>query len=128
MASKHLRILCVEDDEIIRQVTVEGLRDAGYDVVEAKDGDEAMNLMRYQHDIGVVFTDVQMPGLLDGVGLVEKIRQDNPCMPVIVTSGYGLLLTERLSRLKSPMIFLGKPYTLSKVLEKLQEVTKSVAS
>lgn len=124
MATKQLHILCVEDDDLVRQMTAEGLRDAGYDVVEAKDGDEAIEQMRHSHHIDLVFTDVQMPGHLDGVGLVEKVRQDNPRMPVIVTSGNGYQLRERLQRFKSPLTFLSKPYTLSKVLETLAELIK----
>ena len=122
MAQKQLQILFVEDDDLIRHVTVEGLRDAGYDVLEARDGDDAIEQMRHAPNIGLVFTDVQMPGHLDGVGLVEKIRQDNPRMPVIVTSGNGYQMKERLQRFKSPLAFLSKPYTLSKVLEKLKEL------
>jgi CheY-like chemotaxis protein len=122
MAQKQLQILCVEDDDLIRQVMAEGLRDAGYDVLEAKDSDDAIEQIGHSHHIDLVFTDVQMPGHLDGMGLVEKIRRDNPRMPFIVTSGNGYQITERLRRFKSPMAFLSKPYTLSKVLEKLREL------
>jgi CheY-like chemotaxis protein len=128
MDSQRPRILCVEDDNLVRQLAVEGLRDAGYDVLEAKNSAEAMELMQQPEKIGMIFTDVQMPGSLDGVGLVEKIRQDNPGMPAIITSGFSPHLTERLGFLDPPTIFIGKPYSLSDVLKKVTELANPLPS
>jgi two-component system, response regulator PdtaR len=128
MGSHQPRILCVEDDYFVRQMAVEGLRDAGYEVVEAKNSAEAIKLMQHPDDIGIIFTDVQMPGSLDGVGLVEKIRLNNPQMPVIITSGFSPHLTERLGVLTPPAVFIGKPYSLREVLIKVKELIKQIPS
>jgi two-component system, response regulator PdtaR len=128
METHRLRILCVEDDNLVRQLAVDGLRDAGYEVVEAKNGAEAIELMRQPDKIGMIFTDVQMPGSPDGVELVAKIRQDNPGIPAIITSGFSPHLTERLGFLKPPTIFIGKPYSLRDVLNKVKELVTSRSS
>ena len=115
-----LKILCVEDDDNIRFNAVEALQDAGFKVLEAENGDQAMALIQDPNAVDLVFTDVTMPGKLDGVDLVEQIRLDHPTMPVIVTSGYARNLTDRLHRLNAPTIFISKPYSLSEVVTTLQ--------
>jgi len=112
----------------VRQLAVEGLRDAGYEVVEAKNSAEAMERMQEPDKIGIIFTDVQMPGSLDSVGLVEKIRQGDPEMPAIITSGFSPKLTERLGTLMPPTVFIGKPYSLREVLNKVKELMKPFPS
>ena len=68
---KHLRILVVEDDGDVIRATAETLQDAGYEVVTATSGPEALAMLRSDPGVDLLFTDVAMPGGLDGVGLAE---------------------------------------------------------
>jgi CheY-like chemotaxis protein len=117
-----LRILCVEDDVFIRSNAVEALKDAGFEVLEAQNSDEALELMGHPDSVDVLFTDVRMPGKWDGVDLVEQIRANHPNMPAVITSGYALHLSRRLNKLSPPAIFIGKPYSLSEVVNTLKEL------
>jgi CheY-like chemotaxis protein len=117
------RILCVEDDRTIRENTSEALRDAGFEVLEAEDGHEAMNILTDPAAVDVLFTDVKMPGSLDGVDLVNSVRAEHPEIPVVITSGYALGLSERLRALMPPTIFVMKPYSLDRIVELLKALT-----
>jgi DNA-binding NtrC family response regulator len=121
-AQKTLRILRVEDDDNIRFNAVEALTDAGFEVLEAEDGDKAMALIQDPDSVDLVFTDVTMPGKWDGVDLVEQIRLDHPTMPFVVTSGFALNLSARLSKLTAPTVFINKPYSLSDVVATLEKL------
>ena len=83
------RILLVEDEGLIRLVTAEYLRDEGFEVVEAWDGDEAARLLDACDGFDVLFTDVRMPGMLDGVDVAVRARRQYPELPVLVVSGYA---------------------------------------
>jgi len=80
-------ILVVEDEVLIRLDVSDFLRGQGFDVVEAASADEAIAVMASGEHVSLVFTDVQMPGSTDGLGLVRWIRRHRPTVPVIVTSG-----------------------------------------
>jgi CheY-like chemotaxis protein len=73
-AVKRLVVLVVEDDFLIRIGAVEMIEEAEFDVVEAANADEAMEILQVRLDIAVVFTDIQMPGSMDGLKLAAKIR------------------------------------------------------
>jgi len=76
----------VEDEVLIRLMIAEELRAAGYVVLEAADTDEAMAVLQADAGIGLVFTDVRMPGVLDGLGLARWVRARMPHLKVIVAS------------------------------------------
>jgi CheY-like chemotaxis protein len=80
-------VLVVEDEVLIRLDLADYLRGCGYRVVEAKSGDEAVAMLEADSRIEVVFTDVSMPGTLNGFGLARWVRQERPGVRVIVTSG-----------------------------------------
>jgi CheY-like chemotaxis protein len=80
-------VLVVEDEVLVRTSVAEYLRACGYRVLEAKDADEATQILRNDDDIDIVFTDVQMPGSLDGFGLAQWVRRERPRIRVIITSG-----------------------------------------
>ncbi len=119
----HNRILCVEDDDFVRHNAVEALSDAGFDVLEARDTEEALKLLVEPNGVDALFTDVRMPGRLDGLDLVEHVRREHPAMPVLVASGYAHQLTARLRSVAPPARFIGKPYSLAKVVRTLEELT-----
>ena len=83
----HPRVLVVEDEPLLRMFNADMLNDAGFDVLEASDADEALRLLETMKDIRVVFTDVEMPGLIDGFALAERIEAQWPDIGVVVTSG-----------------------------------------
>ncbi len=115
------RILVVEDDARVRRVTVSRLLDAGYSVLEASNGIEALALCDENHDIALLFTDVVMPGGMAGDELAHKIRAMRPEIKVLFTSGYaeptiaGRELAEAGSWLK-------KPYTARQLAVRLREL------
>lgn len=98
----------MEDDARVRRVTVSRLLDAGYSVIEASNGTEALALFQENHDIALLFTDVVMPGGMAGDELAHKIRAMRPEIKVLFTSGYaeptiaGRELAEAGSWLKNP--------------------------
>lgn len=94
------RVLLAEDEVLIRLVAAEHLRDEGFEVVEAWDGDEAARLLDGPGRFDVLFTDVRMPGLLDGVDVAMHARRRYPTIPVLVVSGYAAHLMRRLGVLQ----------------------------
>jgi CheY-like chemotaxis protein len=80
-------ILVVEDDVFVRLVTVEFLEDSGFKVVETGNAADAINVLTTDGPIDVVFSDVQMPGEMDGLGLARWISREKPEVKVLLTSG-----------------------------------------
>lgn len=100
-------VLVVEDSAIIRMGAVDLVLSAGYEALEARDADEAIRILESRSDIDLVFTDVQMPGTMDGIKLCHYIRERWPPVKLIVASGATILEESNLpmgSRLFS------KPY------------------
>jgi CheY-like chemotaxis protein len=120
--SGRYRILFVEDDSTIRLVMAEGLCDAGFEVIEAWTGDQALDLLQSGSHFDVLFTDVRMPGSLDGLDVAMHIRRQYPTIPVLVASAFSKELRPRLGTLKPPIAFISKPYRLDKVVEELNRL------
>jgi two-component system, response regulator PdtaR len=80
-------VLVVEDDATMRKELAEQLQDAGYLVVEASDGIEAVELLTLSPDVKIVISDVRMPGPIDGVELCRRIRSGYPGIKVVLSSG-----------------------------------------
>lgn len=79
-----IRVLLVEDEGIICMMSAEALRDEGFDVTEACSGDDAAMLLDGHDVFDVLFTDVRMPGQLDGIDLALHARRQHPGLPVLV--------------------------------------------
>jgi DNA-binding NtrC family response regulator len=78
-------ILVVEDDILVRMPIAQYLRDCGYKVIEASNSDEAMQVMLHQDtSVDVVFSDIEIPGAVDGFGLAKWIRQHRPGLDVLL--------------------------------------------
>ena len=100
-------VLVVEDDPIILETTVENLQDLGYATLSALDAAEAIALLSSDAQIDLMFSDVVMPGGMNGVELAERAKQLRPGMPVALTSGYSAATVDGLP----PGIpLLPKPY------------------
>jgi two-component system, response regulator PdtaR len=80
-------VLIVEDDVLLRMATVDEFREGGFFVDEAANGDEALAMLRCSSNIDAVFSDVRMPGTIDGIGLTVWIKQHCPRIKVFLTSG-----------------------------------------
>lgn len=109
-------VLVVEDDELVRICAVEMLEDAGFLVVEACDGDEAWAILLVRSDIGVVFTDVDMPGSMSGLTLAERVHASWPEIRLILASGRQKFDD---SEVPDHGRFVSKPYSRSQVIEAL---------
>lgn len=100
-------VLVVEDSAIIRMAALELVVSAGYEALEASDADEAICILESRDDIDLVFTDVQMPGTMDGIKLSHHIRKRWPPVKLIVASGAAIL---EESTLPAGSTFFSKPY------------------
>lgn len=104
---KGVRVLCVEDDDEVAQVTIALLSTLGCKTRRANSADDALRLELDEFDI--VFSDVQMPGTLDGIGLAREIARRRPGLPVVLTSGF-VVAPERLREVR--LAILRKPYDI----------------
>ena len=112
-------VLVVEDDDPVRAVAVEALSRLGYRVIEAADGQEALAALRDNEDIAALFTDVVLPGALDGFVLAAKVKALRPQVRVLYTSGFAdkdRLPDELLDR---DVELLPKPYRVSELGRRL---------
>lgn len=98
-------VLVVEDEPFVRLAAIEVLEDAGYAVLHAPNADEAITILESNPGIRLLFTDVQMPGSMDGLKLVEACRKRWPPVRIVVTSG-----EPRPALLGADTIFVPKPY------------------
>ena len=80
-------VLVAEDEILVRTVIAAYLRDCGFDVVEAGNADEAVRVLEAGTRVDIVFSDVNMPGRLDGFGLAQWLRRKRPGLKIILTSG-----------------------------------------
>ncbi|MBA5800466.1 MULTISPECIES: response regulator [Rhizobium] len=112
-AQSSSNILVVEDEPILRYDTVDFLERAGHRVLEAANADEAMVFLR-RNDIDTLFTDIDMPGSMDGLGLVKRVRADWPSTKVIVTSG---LIALSHDDLETGVSFISKPASRLELLK-----------
>jgi CheY-like chemotaxis protein len=101
-------VLVVEDEFLIRSAMAEAIRDAGFEVLEAPDADAAILILESRSDIQVVFTDIHMPGSMDGAKLAHAIRNRWPPVRIIATS--GRVAVETLD-LPAGTILFPKPYS-----------------
>jgi CheY-like chemotaxis protein len=118
-AAKRSVVLVVEDDFLIRICAVEMI-EAEFDVVEAGNADEAIEILEARLDIIVVFTDIQMPGSMDGLKLVAAIRARWPPIKIVATSGF---VDVRKVDLPEGGRFLPKPYSSAEIVGILRELT-----
>jgi DNA-binding NtrC family response regulator len=100
-------ILLVEDDLLIRMSVADMLKSAGFDVVEATDAQAAQDILHRRGDIQVLFTDIQMPGPMNGLDLAYLVQDRWPHVFVIVSSGH---LRPGGGDLPDRAVFLTKPY------------------
>jgi CheY-like chemotaxis protein len=109
--------LVVDDEAFARLFAVQILLDQGYIVLEAADAEEGLEMLQCEHDVAVLFTDISMPGDLDGLDLVDRARRDRPDISLVVTSGHAMPANHILP---SGACFLAKPYTAHALSEAIR--------
>lgn len=109
--------LVVDDEAFARLFAVQILLDQGYIVLEAADAVEGLEILEAEHDVSVLFTDISMPGDLDGLDLIDRARHDRPDLALLVTSGHGEPADHRLP---AGACFLAKPYTAHALSEAIR--------
>jgi CheY-like chemotaxis protein len=119
-ASKRPAVLIVEDEFLLRMGAVDIIAAAGYEVIEAADADEAIEILESRSDIAVIFTDVQLPGSMDGLKLARAVRGRWPPIKIVATSGQ---VHVREIDLPEGGRFLAKPYSPVQVTGVLWELT-----
>ncbi|MFA4436786.1 response regulator [Xanthomonas citri pv. mangiferaeindicae] len=110
-------ILIVDDDELTRELAEILLTEYGYYVVTAGDASQALDRLSDHPEIGLIFTDLQMPGAMDGKEMLHHLRLDGCNLPAILTSGIGYIPGDLPSRTK----FLSKPYKRAHLVNRIQE-------
>ncbi|HXV29544.1 MAG TPA: ATP-binding protein, partial [Sinorhizobium sp.] len=117
----HETILVVEDDPRVRRVVVARLEDAGYNVIEAEAGAQALDLLSAHPEIALVFTDVIMPGGMTGGELAQHVRALRPEVKMLFTSGYAEPSVVG-KELKDAGSWLQKPYTAKELARRLRDL------
>lgn len=117
------RVLLVEDESLIRSLAAMALQEAGFDVVEAWNGDQAVGLIDQLCPLDILVTDVQMPGVHDGVAVACYARLRQADIPVLVVSGYTENVRARLAELVPAAVVLTKPYKSDRMVELCRQMT-----
>jgi CheY-like chemotaxis protein len=115
-------VLVVEDEPLLRMLAVEVVEEAGFIAIEARDVDEAVTLLESRTDITLFFTDINMPGSMDGLKLAHAVRDRWPPIKILVVSGKQQL---QISDLPSNSWFVGKPYQTAALVEELRSLVGS---
>ena len=113
-------VLIVEDEFLLRMDLAEMIEEAGFEVVQAANADEAIVILRMRSDIRVVFTDIQMPGSMDGLKLARFVRDRWPPIKIVATSGRVAVDD---GDLPDGGVFLPKPYRSAQVVATLRALT-----
>ena len=115
-------ILLAEDEDMVRELTIEIFREDGYTVLDAPNGAAALAICdRYEGGIDLLVTDLVMPGM-NGIELARRVCESRPGIPVLFVSGYAEDARERLGELGEGQDFLQKPITPSKLSRKVLEI------
>ena len=118
-ARKRPVVLIVEDEYLVRTGTRDAVETAGFDVLEAGDADEAIAILTARNDVSLIFTDVHMPGSMDGLKLAHFVRDRWPPVKIVATSG-RVRITD--SDLPEGGRFLPKPYSAGDIASTLHEL------
>lgn len=111
-------VLVVDDEPLVREIAVDILSDLGVIPYEAEDADEALFMLAAHPAIAVLFTDIKMPGGMDGVQLARRVNEIRPDVGIIITSGMRMM-----SSLPMPEdgIFLPKPYRAEQLTQAIEQ-------
>jgi two-component system, response regulator PdtaR len=111
-ASKRPVVLIVEDEPLVRMDAIEAIEAAGFDVIDATEADKAIAILEQRSDIRLIFTDIHMPGSMDGLKLAHFVKDRWPPIKIIATSGHSKIA---VNDLPEGSRFLAKPYAVAEV-------------
>lgn len=113
--------LIVEDEPLILMLAAEAFLDAGFAVLRAESADEALSIYSAETSVDLLFADVNMPGVLDGIDLAENLVRLDPSLQIIITSALPIIRSvDHLS-----VNFVAKPYSPIAVGEAARELLKA---
>jgi DNA-binding NtrC family response regulator len=112
-------VLIVEDEMLLRMRAVDMVEDAGFTPIEAVDADQAVAILESRSDIAMLFTDIQMPGSMDGLKLAHAVHDRWPPIKIILVSG-KLRLTN--SDIPADSRFFGKPFEAKDMIAEMQDM------
>jgi two-component system, response regulator PdtaR len=118
-ASHRPVVLIVEDEALIRMNAIEMIETAGFDVVEATDADHAIAVLEKRNDIHLIFTDIDMPGSMDGLKLAHFVKGRWPPIKIIATSGHAKIEQDALP---DGSRFLPKPYSAAAITRVMHDL------
>jgi two-component system, response regulator PdtaR len=116
--NKTATVLVVEDEALMRTKLAEELQDAGYLVVGASDGIEAVEILTVRRDVKIVISDVRMPGPIDGVELCRRVRSGYPGIKVVLSSG-----EPNAADSTAHDGFFLKPYRVERIIRHIRSLT-----
>jgi DNA-binding NtrC family response regulator len=110
-------VLIVEDEVLLRMHAADIVEEAGFLAIEAKNADEAVAILESRDDIVLLFTDVQMPGSMDGLKLAHAVRHRWPPIKIVIVSGH---LRVNDNELPKDSRFFAKPFQTGKMIDELR--------
>jgi two-component system, response regulator PdtaR len=122
MSAHHPVILIVEDEVLVRLSAVGMLEDAGFRMIEAANGDEALELLEADSDVQLLFTDIHMPGAINGLALAKRVHDRWPHIGIMVASARPM---QRPHELPAGSRFEQKPYSPATVVRHARELTSA---
>ena len=114
-ASAVHTVLVVEDEVLVRLMIADVIRSAGYEVIEAANADEALEVLAHTHGVSLIISDIRTPGSLDGLRLAQLVRSHRPAVPIVLTSGH-LRNVDSVDHDG----FFPKPYDARKIVEHIE--------
>jgi len=113
-------VLIVDDEPDLLASSAEVFKALGYDVITATNGEEALEVIRKTQGIMMMFTDVLMPGALNGIQLARKVRDIHPALQIILASGYPLPALQQEHGSIDEFTFINKPYSLAEIAKTIR--------
>lgn len=121
----RITILVVEDDPLLLLDALDMVEDAGFTAYGASNADEAIQLLERHSSIRILFTDVDMPGSMDGLRLAQTVRDRWPPVSIMITSGH---ISVRKEELPEKGLFFAKPYPPASVIKALHRIADQVVN
>jgi two-component sensor histidine kinase len=118
-AQSSTKVLVVEDEMVLRMRAVDIVEDAGFTPIQAINAEQALSILESQSDISLLFTDIQMPGSMDGLKLAHAVRHRWPTIKIILVSGQARPATDERP---TDSRFFEKPLVVSKMVSELREM------
>ena len=122
MMADKIAVLVVEDEPITRMDVVDQLEEGGFKVFEAPDADRAIKILEANPAIRILFTDVDMPGSMDGLKLAAAVRDRWPPIRIVVASG---LRKVNLDALPGDSRFFSKPYNVNEIAATMRSMVSA---